>query len=689
MVDEEAAIRLTLVNELAVQMGLERTALSVRGLTMALLENQAAMKTTHRRSFLMNQVLFTMRRGLYAATLATVAFSAAAVTMGFKFNMAMENNRVAMTQFLGSVGAANKELDYLYDVAAKTPFEFSQVTDAARRFLAFGFSVQQTNRYLAILGDTAAAFGGQADTIQRLVLVFGQMRAAGRVLGQDLLQLEQVGVPALQILQDQLGLTQDQMANIGRLHIPADIAIEALMRGLNQRFKGMAEEQAKTLQGRLSTLHDYAAQLFGTLTLPLYNRIRDVALPQLTDLAQQMNAAAKRGGIVAALGVVDQRYGTDLVGYFNRLNRVVKASVSIFKEDFLPMLKIMLQMLSPIKPLLGGLATVLEFFARHSLLAKIALGVLVIELARARLALILLGGPLGNGGLLGSIGRAIGLGKDGPGAGSIIGRFNAWGKIIKVTRTGAVQAWGFMAYHFSLLTRGYVKGAKEVIIHSGRMDRAMLALRRGILATRDAFIGLTAAELGWIGVALLVIGLLVYLYFRWKRFHDIVNSTAKFLWKHYYIFWLLIGAFGIAIPVTITVIKNWGRLVGLIKILVHWVKMLVHWLGKVHFPGIPGWAKGAFHAATGAAGSAWSFVKPRYGFATGGFMPTTGAALVGEHGPEVVNMPGGTQVTPVSSTNFPVQSVSQDRPLEVYVYLDGKQISKSNAKHTANARARR
>ncbi len=58
-------------------------------------------------------------------------------------------------------------------------------------------------------------------------------------------------------------------------------------------------------------------------------------------------------------------------------------------------------------------------------------------------------------------------------------------------------------------------------------------------------------------------------------------------------------------------------------------------------------------------------------FGTGGIAGTTGAAIVGERGPEVVRLPAGAQVTPISRTNtFNVNANYTERQEESNIKLD-------------------
>ena len=238
MADELVEVQLRLQGQRLFLQQVRQSAGAIRELERETGRFGSSAQIASRRGFLMNQMLFTARRLAYSATLAFGAAAAGAVYMGMKFNMSMETSTVAFTQFLGSEQAASKELDYLYELAAKTPFEFGQLVSATQRFLAFGFSVDEANAYLEVIGDTVAAFGGGAAEIDRAVYAIGQMRAAGRIMGTEIRQLTELGIPAIQILQKQLGLTNEQVARIGETGLKSSVSIPALMAGLREEFGG-------------------------------------------------------------------------------------------------------------------------------------------------------------------------------------------------------------------------------------------------------------------------------------------------------------------------------------------------------------------------------------------------------------------------------------------------------------------
>lgn len=193
---------------------------------------------------------------------------------GLQFNATMESNEVALERFVGKGEKTKAFLNDLFETAKKTPFQFTDLTMASRRLLAFGLDVKKTKGILDALGDGLAAMGGGAEQIERVTMAIGQIQAKGRVQAEELLQIAEAGIPVYQILQEELGLSLEQVRNIGEEAIPADQAIAALTRGMNKRFAGAAAEQSKTFDGMMSTLKDNWAQTTGAMTRGLFEDLK-------------------------------------------------------------------------------------------------------------------------------------------------------------------------------------------------------------------------------------------------------------------------------------------------------------------------------------------------------------------------------------------------------------------------------
>ena len=302
------------------------------------------------------------------AGVALGAAGAAGVGMGLKFNAGMEQSTVAFTNLLGSADEAHGMLDRLYTIAAKTPFEFPQLTQATQRLLGFGMAAKDVIPTMTAVGDAVAAAGGGAEQIDRVSTAMGQMQAKGKVSSEELLQLAESGVPALKILQEQLGLTgQELSTKLQAGAISADKGIAALVAGMEKRYGGMAASQSKTFSGMLSTLKDTGAQILGKVTLPLFNFLRDKLLPQINRVADAIGKWADAGGIQTAMTALTQGFKgadrgmlTGLPGILAKIGTIAgqgfRAAAGAFKEFMGAIRPAMPFLQNIVFPLLKGIA---------------------------------------------------------------------------------------------------------------------------------------------------------------------------------------------------------------------------------------------------------------------------------------------------------------------------------------------
>lgn len=210
------------------------------------------------------------------------------------YNAELEQTRVAFTSMLGSAAQANAMIADLQKFAAETPFEMPGVRDAAQKLLAFGYDANEIIPTLTALGNAASGLGRGQDGFQHLAFVFGQIRTTGKLMGQDVFQLAQLGVPVKAILAKSLGLAGDELDRIGDQGIDANIAIQALMDGIDERFPDMMKKQSKTFEGILSNIKDNIGQAFGLSGLPFFENAKNMLL-EIKNITDTMLSNAQGG----------------------------------------------------------------------------------------------------------------------------------------------------------------------------------------------------------------------------------------------------------------------------------------------------------------------------------------------------------------------------------------------------------
>lgn len=220
-----------------------------------------------------------------------------------EYSAALEQNTIAFESLLGNTELAKKYLGDLQKVAADTPFDLQGASEAGKKLLSFGFSAKQSLSVLKTVGDASAALNLKNDGIERVTLAMGQMKERGTVTNDDLLQLTKEGIPAYQILADKLGLSAEQMQNIGAAGIDADTAMNALLEGMNDKFSGLATKIADSKQGMLSTIQDNALAIGDFILSPLDSALTD-GLGRVRDWTNNVADAIRSGdnqGVLAAL----------------------------------------------------------------------------------------------------------------------------------------------------------------------------------------------------------------------------------------------------------------------------------------------------------------------------------------------------------------------------------------------------
>jgi tape measure domain-containing protein len=125
----------------------------------------------------------------------------------------MDRFRQSFNNLLGSKlgpGALNQVQQF----AQGTPFSLDDSITLAQRFIAVGFQWQQVIPIMTAAGNSVARLGKGNDDLDRLVLALTQIQSKGKLMGQEMRQMSEVGVDALSILSASLGKTTAQVQEL-------------------------------------------------------------------------------------------------------------------------------------------------------------------------------------------------------------------------------------------------------------------------------------------------------------------------------------------------------------------------------------------------------------------------------------------------------------------------------------------
>lgn len=163
---------------------------------------------------------------------------------------------VAFTTMLGGAEAARRMLQDLSDFAANTPFELTGVRETAKQLLAYNIEAHKIIPTLKALWDVSA---GLSVPIQQVAFAYGQVKSAGRLLGQDLRQFTNAGVPIIAELAKNLGVAESQikeMVSAGKIWFAEVEKAFQTMSAEGGKFANLMEKQSATMMGAWSNLKD-------------------------------------------------------------------------------------------------------------------------------------------------------------------------------------------------------------------------------------------------------------------------------------------------------------------------------------------------------------------------------------------------------------------------------------------------
>lgn len=180
----------------------------------------------------------------------------AGIGKGIKLAADFEQSEVALTTMLGSADTAKSVLSNLTKFAAETPFEMPELIQATKQLTAFGVSSDDLLPTLRRIGDISSGIGAP---INDIALVYGKAKVQGRLFARDINELTGRGIPVIQELAKQFGVTETE---VGKLVESGQVNfghLEKAFQSLTDEggdFAGLMKAQSQTVTGLWSTLKD-------------------------------------------------------------------------------------------------------------------------------------------------------------------------------------------------------------------------------------------------------------------------------------------------------------------------------------------------------------------------------------------------------------------------------------------------
>lgn len=293
-----------------------------------------------------------------------------------QFSQELEYAKMVYTNLFGNANLAQNFINVLKDFAAVTPFSFEQSEAAAKRLLAYG--IQYRNVMYVMRGVLAAAtVQGNDQAIESISRALGQIYTKGVLKAEEMRQLAEAGIPAYEILQEKLGLTADQIGRIGDQAIPARVAINALVEGINERFGKVLDQASSTTKGLISNIKDVALMLGAGIVEPFTNNLHDMFadIESFLSATYKVFETAGLGGIFERLVPPELRESLRyLIINLKNLWSIIKSIAGSIGKALTEPFKVLVQVLNVFLPVLnmvlGTLAAVLKAVTSNAKLMR-------------------------------------------------------------------------------------------------------------------------------------------------------------------------------------------------------------------------------------------------------------------------------------------------------------------------------
>ena len=217
----------------------------------------------------------------------------------------LQNTTTSFEVMMGSAKQAEQVLAQLNRFADVTPFDNEEVIRSGRVLLNVGVSVDNLNSKLELLGNIASGVGAPLIDI---VNIYAKAANKGKVQAEELAQLSERGVPVLQALSKTLGVTTEEIMDLGsKGKLSFALLEEALqsLGGAGGQYFGLMEKQSQNFLAKVDgikiAVRNFAMDV-GSRSLPALTKVADEVIAKIEELSDsgQLEASAQR--LADALG---------------------------------------------------------------------------------------------------------------------------------------------------------------------------------------------------------------------------------------------------------------------------------------------------------------------------------------------------------------------------------------------------
>lgn len=286
--------------------------------------------------------VFSLRNAFIGLGLGVLARSAVNTASGF------DQMKISLDTI--TKGKGEETFRKLNEWALRMPINTEKAIQGYTKMRAMG--LEPTIKDMTILVDTMGALGGSPEIFESVAMSLGKISAKGRASARDILMMTERGVPAIEILKEELNDSSIGFDNIATSAHKSGEIINAIMRGLEKRYGGLSVRIQDSYAGLMETLQSEfkefvrvvfmeggVLRMLETLMKRIADKISELRTEgKLKEWAKDVAVAIKNIAIIAVpvfSGILQgvQLIGTAIMGWLMIID-MVKLAILKLEEVF-------------------------------------------------------------------------------------------------------------------------------------------------------------------------------------------------------------------------------------------------------------------------------------------------------------------------------------------------------------------
>lgn len=258
-----------------------------------------------------------------------------------------EMQRVALGGIIQDATRANQLFGQIKAAAVESPFEIKDLVSFTKQLSAYRIETDKLFDVTMRLADVSAGLGVD---MSRLVLAYGQVRAAAVLRGQELRQFTEAGIPLVDLLAKKFTQLRGEMVSTGEVFeliseraVPFAMIEEIFndMTNAGGIFYQMQLKQSETLKGQWMKLKDVISIAYDEMgRTALVNKAMTGSIHLISDLVKNWERIASVVNVAVYSYLAYQAAVKRLIPFYNMQQRSIERQIKLEKQQQIEQIKL-------------------------------------------------------------------------------------------------------------------------------------------------------------------------------------------------------------------------------------------------------------------------------------------------------------------------------------------------------------